>query len=151
MRASSTPLMPPVYFLAGIVVMIGLDLLLPGARILSFPWTMGGVVPVAAGAALALAAARALKRHQTTIKPFEVSASLVTGGVFGVSRNPIYLGMVLILVGVALLLGALTPFAVCAAFAVLLHYRFVRIEERMLAERFGSEWRRYAARVRRWA
>jgi len=150
MRTSSKPLLPPVYFLASLIVTIGLDMLLPGARILSFPWTMGGLIPLAAGAALDLAASRALKRHQTTIKPFEVSTSLVTEGVFGVSRNPIYLGMILILIGVALLLGALTPFVVCAAFAVLLHYRFVRIEERMLAERFGPEWRRYTACVRRW-
>ena len=55
-----------------------------------------------------------------------------------------YLGMVLILVGLALLLGTLSPFAVCVAFALLLCYRFVRVEERMLADKFGAEWQNYS-------
>jgi len=144
------PLLPPAYFAASVAVMIGLDIFLPVTKILSWPWTVVGIVPVTAGAALNLAADRAFKRHETTVKPFEVSTNLVTEGVFRLSRNPMYLGMVLILFGVALFLGALTPFAVCAAFGLLMNYRFVRIEERMLADKFGAEWRRYSAHTRRW-
>jgi protein-S-isoprenylcysteine O-methyltransferase Ste14 len=144
------PLLPPVYLLASIIVMPGLHVLLPVARVLWFPWTLAGILPAVAGVALTLAGAFTFRRHRTTIKPFEVSSSLVRDGVFGYSRNPIYLGLILLLVGLALLLGSLTPFAVCVAFAVLLHYRFVRVEERMLADRFGTDWQDYSARVRRW-
>lgn len=152
-RVSATrrkPLLPTVYMLAGLVLMVALDILLPAARVLSFPWTLAGLGPLAIGAALNIAADRAFKRHATAVKPFQPSTSLVTEGVFGLSRNPMYLGMILILFGVSLLLGALTPFAMCVAFALLMHYRFVRVEERMLAEQFGAEWQRYRARVRRW-
>jgi len=54
MRTSSKPLLPPVYFLASIIVIIGLGMLLAAAKILSFPWTMAGVIPIAAGVALIL-------------------------------------------------------------------------------------------------
>jgi protein-S-isoprenylcysteine O-methyltransferase Ste14 len=144
------PLLPPTYFLASIIVMVGLDILLPGARVLSFPLTLAGLAPMIVGGALNVAADRAFKRNKTTVKPFEVSTSLVTEGVFRVSRNPMYLGMILILLGIALLLGALTPFVACAAFALLMRERFVRVEERMLAEQLGPEWRRYSGQVRRW-
>lgn len=144
------PLLPPAYFIASICAMLALHFLLSIVRILPFPWTLLGIAPVIAGVALNLAADRAFKRHQTTVKPFELSTSLITEGVFRVSRNPMYLGMVLILLGLAIVLGTLTPFAVCAAFAVLLHYRFVRTEERMLAEKFGADWRAYRGQVRRW-
>jgi len=144
------PLLPPTYLLASLVVMIGLCVFLPVATVLSWPWKVTGIVPVAVGIALNLAAYRAFKRHETTVRPFAVSTSLVREGVFRFSRNPMYLGMLLILIGVALFLGALTPFAVSAVFALLMRYRFVRIEERMLADRFGAQWQRYSARVRRW-
>ncbi len=146
----SQPVLPPVYFLAGIVIMIGLDIFFPGARVLSRPWTLIAIAPIAVGVALNIAADRAFQRRETTVKPFEVSTSLVTDGVYGFSRNPMYLGMALILFGVALALGALTPFAVCAAFALLMRYRFIQIEERMLADTFGDEWRRYSAKICRW-
>jgi protein-S-isoprenylcysteine O-methyltransferase Ste14 len=143
-------LLPPVYLFAGIILMLGLNFLLPVDRVLPFPWTLIGVVVMAVGIALTLTGARTIKRHGTTIKPFEVSSSLVRTGPFAFSRNPIYVGMIVFLAGLGLRLGTLSPFAICIAFSLLLHYRFVRTEERMLAERFGTEWQDYSARVRRW-
>jgi len=144
------PLLPPVYFTGAILAMLALHFLAPGGRFLSYPWTLAGLAPMAAGIAMALAGDRAFKRHGTTIKPFEVSSALVTDGLYRYSRNPIYLGMEVLLIGLALLLGSLTPLSMCVALSVLLHYRFVLIEERMLAEKFGAEWEAYRARVRRW-
>jgi protein-S-isoprenylcysteine O-methyltransferase Ste14 len=143
-------LLPPVFLLACIILMVGLHLLLPIARVVSDPWTRIGALLMAAGLALGLVGAMTIKRHRTTIRPFEVSSALVRGGVFAFSRNPIYLGMIVLVVGLALLLGSLSPFVVCIVFALLLHYRFVLMEERMLAERFGGEWLEYSTRVRRW-
>ena len=91
-----------------------------------------------------IAAGRAFKRHGTTVKPSELSTSIVTECVLRLSLNPMYLGMILIPLGIAILVGSLAPFAVCAMFALLMRYRFVRIEERTLVEQFGTEWRRYS-------
>jgi protein-S-isoprenylcysteine O-methyltransferase Ste14 len=130
--------------------MLAAHLIAPLARLLSFPLTLVGLLPIVAGIALNISADRALKAFGTTVRPFEPSSALVTTGVFGLSRNPMYLGMVLLLLGVALLLGTLTPFVIVAVFAALLDVRFIRAEERMLAETFGEDWRAYRNRVRRW-
>jgi len=144
------PLLPPAYFLAGICAMLVMHLLLPVRQILSFPWTLSGIIPTVLGVALNLVADRAFKRHNTTVKPFEVPTSLMTEGVFTLSRNPMYLGMLLILIGLALLLGTLAPFLICVGFAILLDYRFIQVEERVLSDQFGAEWSGYRAAVRRW-
>ena len=61
-----------------------------------------------------------------------------------------YLGFVLLLIGLAVLLRSLTPYLVVVAFATLLERQFVAAEERMLAEEFGVDWQRYRQRTRRW-
>jgi protein-S-isoprenylcysteine O-methyltransferase Ste14 len=111
---------------------------------------LSGLIAIAVGVWLNLAADRAFKSHKTTVKPFEISQTLLTDGVFRITRNPMYLGMVLILLGVAMLLGTLSPFLICVAFAVLIHVRFILVEEQMLAERFGRQWEDYRDRTRRW-
>jgi protein-S-isoprenylcysteine O-methyltransferase Ste14 len=95
--------------------MIVLAVFAPGATLITWPWRWIGLLPIAAGIALNILADLALKRHQTTVKPFEPSTAIVTGGVFGLSRNPMYLGMALGLVDAACLLGALTPWLVVTA------------------------------------
>ena len=61
-----------------------------------------------------------------------------------------YRGMILILIGAAMLLGALSPIFVVAGFAAILATRFIPAEERMLAETFGDAWAAYRTRTRRW-
>jgi protein-S-isoprenylcysteine O-methyltransferase Ste14 len=143
-------LLPPTYFVASLVLMAALALLLPIAPLLSWPWRAAGLVPIAAGVWLNLAADRAFKQRGTTVKPFERSSALVTDGPFRASRNPMYLGMVLILVGAVMLLGALSPFLVVAAFTGVIATRFIPAEERMLGETFGDAWTAYRKRTRRW-
>ncbi|MBV8106573.1 MAG: isoprenylcysteine carboxylmethyltransferase family protein [Hyphomicrobiales bacterium] len=143
-------LLPPTYFLASLGLMAALALLLPVADVLPWAWRVLGLAPIAAGVWLNLAADRAFKARATTIKPFERSSALLTDGVFRISRNPMYLGMILILVGVAMLIGSLSPFFVVAGFTAIIEMRFIPLEERMLAETFGNAWTAYSARTRRW-
>jgi protein-S-isoprenylcysteine O-methyltransferase Ste14 len=142
--------LPPTYFLASLVLMAALAFALPTLPFLSWPWRATGLVPIAAGALLNLAADRAFKDLGTTVKPFERSSALATSGVFRLSRNPMYLGMALMLIGAALLLGALTPSLVAAGFIGVIETRFIPAEERMLAETFGDAWTAYRRRTRRW-
>ncbi|HEV2283567.1 MAG TPA: isoprenylcysteine carboxylmethyltransferase family protein [bacterium] len=144
------PVLPPGYFGMALPLMLLLHFAVPVPRIAALRYSLVGFVPVVIGMALNLLADREFKTHETTVKPFERSSHLLTDGVFAESRHPMYLGMVLILGGVAVLLGTLAPFAVVLAFAVLLDLRFIRVGERMLAETFGDGWRLYRRRVRRW-
>lgn len=147
---SQRPPMPPSVLAVGLVLMVALHLLAPGPRVLRLPVSLLGLVPLSGGLALNLAADTQLKRRRTTVKPFAESAALVTQGVYGLSRHPMYLGFVLLVLGVALLLGSLTPFAVVLALPLVLEALYVRTEETMLAARFGDAWAAYRARVRRW-
>jgi len=61
-----------------------------------------------------------------------------------------YLGFMLILAGVAILIGSLTPWAIIVIFPILMDRHFIEIEEHMLAERFGQTWQEYKRRTRRW-
>jgi len=143
-------LMPPVWLALSVVAMVALSLRLPGIVILAYPWTLIGIVPLLIGMALGAVSAAAFRRHQTTIIPFRESSALLTTGPFRLSRNPIYLGMIVSLIGVALLTGAATPYLVVVAFALVIHFVFVRREERMMAARFGAAFRDYTEEVRRW-
>jgi protein-S-isoprenylcysteine O-methyltransferase Ste14 len=136
--------------LISLAVMLVLHFLLPLGTLIPSPWNLLGLVPLVCGIAVNLAADRAFHEAGTTVKPFEVSAVLVTGGAYRISRNPMYLGFALILIGVALLLGTPAPWAVVPAFVLLVDRIYIAVEERMLEARFGAEWHTYQTAVRRW-
>jgi len=142
--------LPPTYLLVALLVMVALHFVLPVMNIIPKPWNLIGIVPVLCGIALNLSADGVFKKVRTTVKPFQESSVLVTTGSFGISRHPMYLGYVLILLGVAVMLVSLTPFVVIPIFVVLMEAVFMRVEERMLEETFGEVWAAYRNSVRRW-
>ena len=147
---TSKRVLPPTYLLGFMVLMIALRFLLPTTTIVAFPWSLFGLVPLAAGILINLIADKAFTEANTTVKPFEESAVLITDGAFRISRHPMYLGFVLILIGIAVIMGALTPFFAIPVFAALMDIVFIRAEERMLEETFGRTWLEYKRGVRRW-
>ncbi len=142
--------LPPVFFLLAVVSMVALHFLAPIERYWSFPAALVGVVPLVIGTALNVASDQLFIRHRTTIKPFEKSTVLVTTFPFSITRNPMYVGITLMLLGIALLLGTLSPLVPAVIFPIIMDRQFIGAEERMLAIEFGDEWERYRERVRRW-
>ena len=141
---------PPIILLAGLLIQWGLYRWLPLAGVMASPWNRGGWVLVAAGVLVIVLPAGAFSRAGTTIKPFKESTSLVRDGLYRVTRNPMYVGMLAILVGVAVVSGSLSPFIVPVMFVPILNVRVIRHEEAMLEERFGDEYRDFKQSVRRW-
>ncbi len=109
-----------------------------------------GLIFAATGFTLDLAAMSALVRHRTAILPNMASSALVSTGVYAYTRNPIYLGNTILLIGFAIALrwGWLAIAAPITMVAVTM--LAIRREEKHLVARFGDAWRAYAARVRRW-
>jgi protein-S-isoprenylcysteine O-methyltransferase Ste14 len=142
--------LPPTYFLGALAVAAALHFFVPIRQIVVFPWRLLGLLPLVAGAALNVVADRAFARNGTTVKPFERSTTLVTTGVYRLSRNPMYLGMVLVVLGEAALFGSVTPFVVVPALVVLLDRVFIAPEESKLEDAFGEGFSRYRRIVRRW-
>jgi protein-S-isoprenylcysteine O-methyltransferase Ste14 len=142
-------LLPPHYF-AGAVIAIAVLAVVDTTSLLPGSWYLVGSIPIALGAALALWGSKLFANAGTNIIPFTESTALVTSGAFSFSRNPMYLGMNLALIGLALLVNAVSPWLVVVGFALLLRNRFVKVEEQLMEATFGEEYRNYKARVRRW-
>ena len=140
---------PPHYFLLALVVMITLRFALDERALLGV-WAWCGVVPLVAGLAIAVFAARQFQRAGTNIVPLTTSTALVVDGMFRWSRNPMYLGLTAVLIGTALLLDRTLPWLVVVAFVVTLRLHFIRHEERLMEATFGAQYVAYKQRVRRW-
>ena len=141
---------PPVYLLIGLLLILILRWIFPQADFLVFPWNLSGLLPLGLGILLNLLADGQFQARHTTVKPGEKSTVLITDGVFRYSRNPMYLGMILILVGFAMLLGSWFSFLVVPGSIPLINYRFICLEEKMLKEQFGEDWLMYQQNVPRW-
>ena len=149
-RPRPTPLLPPVVFLLYNGLLIALDKLAPLVHWVPSPWHWLGLIPVTLGTAVAVVGLVQFRRHRTTLRPFHHSSALVTGGLYRRSRNPMYLGLVVVMVGIAWLAGSASVWLVPPLLAFTLWARFIRHEEAMLAERFGPAYAAYRERVRRW-
>ena len=108
-----------------------------------------GAMFVLAGVILMLASVLQFARARTTVMPREVARVLITGGVYQLSRNPIYVADALILAG----LGLRWDLAVLiwvVAFIVVIDQRFIEAEEAALRAKFGAEFDDWAEKTRRW-
>jgi len=143
-------ILPPVWLLIALVLIAALHRYLPVASLVPAPWHYAGIVVAASGFALGAWSTVQFRRAHTTIVPFQESTSLIVRGPYRFTRNPIYLSMVLLLLGAAVFAGSLSPFAVVPAFLVIIQTLFISAEERMLAQKFGDSYRAYFAKVRRW-
>ena len=145
---------PPILLVAALACAVILDRAVISLPPIPFAETTTahaiGWGSIAFGIALWNWARDAFKRAGTTILPHRASTALVTSGPFAYSRNPIYLGISLALVGVALVLNKLAFLLVVPVFMVLVWWLAIRREEQYLLDRFGDEWADYADRVRRW-
>ncbi len=141
---------PLLFMLVLLAAMVALAVLLPVARVLEAPVTWLGAVPLTSGLLLIFISAGLFRRRQTTLKPFGESSALVQEGLYRYSRNPMYLGMLLVLTGAALWLGHLLPFAALPTFVVVVSHQNIRHEEQALEAQFGDTYRAYRQRVRRW-
>ena len=109
-----------------------------------------GAALVLAGLLLIALAAVEFRRHRTTIIPHETPSAIVTSGIFGLSRNPIYLADALILTGLSLRWDAVLGLILVPVFIALITRRFIFAEEARLRAGFAAEYDAWAARVRRW-
>jgi protein-S-isoprenylcysteine O-methyltransferase Ste14 len=140
---------PPVWTLLAIVAVITGSWLMP-EFLYDFQSRWVGTAGMGAGLGLIAWSAFWFRRTKTTIDPHETPTTLLIEGPYRVSRNPIYLGMVVICLGVVIYVG--NPLGVLPAILLIwvLHDRFVLPEEQGLIEVFGDKGKAYVAETRRW-
>ncbi len=145
---------PPLIALAAVLIGLTLDWLLPAyvlTELLSLPARIvtGGAL-IAAGAALALAGERSFVHAGTEVKPWKPSTALVTGGIYAYVRNPMYVGLALLVAGIGIALAADWTLVMLVLQIVVIHFGVIRREERYLEAKFGDAYRHYKARVPRY-
>jgi protein-S-isoprenylcysteine O-methyltransferase Ste14 len=143
-------ILPLVWLSLAVLLMTALHWFGPQGHYLVAPWTGVGCIPAILGIWMAAASAQAFRRRATGLLPFDEATALVTDGFFRFTRNPMYLGMVLALLGLALVFGCFPTLIPVAGFALIIHYGFILREERFMEEAFGDEYLAYKRRVRRW-
>ena len=143
-------IIPPAHLLIAMGLMWLLQRYFPVYQYISPPLAYLGIVPVFIGIVVSAVSAGGFVKAGTALEPFEEATTLVTGGLYRHTRNPMYLGMFLMLLGVAVLIGSVSAFVPLLIFVLIIRYNFVSGEERFLEATFGQQYLDYKSEVRRW-
>ncbi|HLO16821.1 MAG TPA: isoprenylcysteine carboxylmethyltransferase family protein [Anaerolineales bacterium] len=141
---------PPVLVLIHIVLAFALT------RFLALPWVVpptlqiSGLLLVFLGFLFGIAALLVFRRAHTTLNPHGSVSRLVTSGIYRFTRNPIYLGFLLMLIGIPLNSGSYWGILLAPIMVVLFNKLVIEHEEDYLAQKFGSDYESYKLNVRRW-
>jgi protein-S-isoprenylcysteine O-methyltransferase Ste14 len=143
--------LPPVVYLGALALGVVAKLVLGGSLVpgSALRAAVGAVLAVG-GIALLVPFMRAFRRAGQDPNPRTPTPSLVTAGIFAWTRNPAYLGMTILYVGLALLLDNPWMLAFLVPVLVLMQFGVILREEAYLERKFGDEYRAYKEHVRRW-
>lgn len=141
---------PPLIYLAGILVGLGLDALWPAPRLTaSVQYGLGGAL-IAIGVIVVLVCGVTFGRSGTSVPTDTPTTTLVTRGLYRYSRNPIYIALSLIHLGVAAAVDSPWVLATLPFVLLVIRLGVIAREERYLEAKFGDAYRDYKAQVRRW-
>jgi len=141
---------PPAYLLTCLIISVLIHFILPLYNVIGFPYNLLGIILIIAGIALNIWADQIFKKQNTTVKPDKKPDVLIEKVPYSFSRNPMYLGMVLILLGVSFTLGSVAAFIGPLFFIAVMQYVFIPEEEKSMQETFGDEYFKYKRKVRKW-
>ena len=141
---------PPLIYLGALILTVLLEALWPA------PLSAHAIFPLAGAALLVIALAfnlwafRSMMRARTPVNPYRRTTDIVDTGAFRVSRNPLYVGLDGVFLGMTLLLNTWWGIVVLVPVLVVMHYGVILREERYLERGFGERYRRYRSKVRRY-
>ncbi|GAA6210799.1 isoprenylcysteine carboxylmethyltransferase family protein [Hyphomicrobiales bacterium 4NK60-0047b] len=144
-------LIPPVLVTLCLIIMVTLEYSIPIEAIFAAKSISLISLPlIIIGLSFILITAYNFKKIQTNIHTFNEPDKLVTSGLFKLSRNPIYLGFLLILIGAAILLNAISTLIGPVIFFLTANFWYIPFEEKAAEEQFGQDYLVFKNKVRRW-
>jgi len=141
---------PPVIFLVTLTIGVAGHFLSPVPISPQLPWRILGVALALTSGSIALSARAQMKLAGTNVHPTMPSTAIVTGGPYRFTRNPMYLSLCLLNLGIGLVLCDLIPVLLTLALAAVLQTGVIVREERYLEAKFGEVYSSYRRQVRRW-
>lgn len=143
---------PPVIFLGFLALAAVLEALVPSPTATLFPYTrhVAGAVLFIIGFVVGIAGLRGLRAVATNISTDLPTTALAVEGIYRRSRNPLYLAMTLVYLGLAIAAGSAWAIALLIPLQVLMHVGVIFREEGYLEQEFGAAYRQYKSHVRRW-
>ena len=142
--------LPPVVWLGLALLCYLIQLLIPQPHLLVEPFQNVGPAIFVIGLGFIGFAAWKFLRRRTNIHAFRDPEKLITDGVFGVSRNPIYLGFTLMLIGLAVYWNSVYALLPAAIFFAIANFYYAPQEEKAATRVFGEAYEAYRKKVRRW-
>lgn len=142
--------LPPFVMLFTIMIMILLNQYIPLVRFRETHACWIGIPMIIFGLVIAQWHARLFKKLGTNLNTFRDPDILTIEGLFRFSRNPMYLGFLIILAGACVVLGSASPLLALLGFILLTNYWYIPIEERAMLRQFGENYLYYQNKVRRW-
>lgn len=143
-------IMPTSYFLLLLILLILFHFTLPIVKFYYSPYNYVGTVLILFGGFINLWTDSLMKKGETTVKPHLKPSNLIISGPFKFTRHPMYLGMLSILLGAAIIASSLVSFIFPLIYIVLMEVLFIPMEERNLVEVFGEDYSEYKKKVRKW-
>jgi protein-S-isoprenylcysteine O-methyltransferase Ste14 len=140
---------PPFLYKLFIALML-LTVVLPIQRQIHLPISLIGIILFVAGSYVAIATKKMFKRTQTPISHHATANKLHTKGIFRYTRNPMYLGIVIGLTGIAILTGIVYNLIFALVYLIVMDICFIRPEEKQLYKVFGETYTHYKKKTRRW-
>ncbi|MEP3276344.1 MAG: isoprenylcysteine carboxylmethyltransferase family protein [Stappiaceae bacterium] len=141
---------PPLLVLLGLICMAANHYFFSFPKLVLPPYNTSGLVMFVAGILAGALGVRKFRSVKTNINPLRKPDLLVTDGIYRYSRNPMYLGQVFVIFGVAIYLGTLADIAIAAGCFLVMDLWFIRQEETVMRAAFGERFDDYCAKVRRW-
>ena len=141
---------PPLVYATALALGLWMSAWIPCRWLPAAVCRVAGWTLISGALALVLPAFFGFFRAGTTVRPDRSASSLVTGGPYRLTRNPMYVSTTLLYAGVATLYQAVWALPLLVVVLVYIDRRVIRLEERFLERRFGSDYAQYCAKVRRW-
>jgi protein-S-isoprenylcysteine O-methyltransferase Ste14 len=144
------PLISPPYLYRLFIAIMLLLVIFPIRRQIHFPFNLLGIILLVAGYYIASTTKQMFRRTQTPINHHATPNNLHTKGIFRYTRNPMYLGIVIGLAGIAILTGLVYNLIFPLVYLLLMDIFFIRTEEKQLYKVFGEAYKSYGKKTRRW-
>jgi protein-S-isoprenylcysteine O-methyltransferase Ste14 len=149
MRSKRMRNIPPTYFYACIIGIVLVFFLFPQFNIISFPYNLVGIVFLVLGFYFVIDSYYTFKSKGTS-EDFTRSTRVVDSGLYGLSRNPMYIGGLLLLVAICILFGNILSFVFTLVFFLIINFKFIPFEEEKMEKEQGKAYIEYKNKVRRW-